>query len=168
MDVVAKPMSDAEVREWLPHVTFMTYPAFARDVQRGMTLEQFLGPARAAVILYEIKPRSGHYICVFERPGGSIEVFDSLGYVPDDELDFIPSEFRKRSNQDHSWLLVLLQRSGRRVEYNEVPLQRDEPGVATCGRWCIWRIANRDMPLKRFQALFRGPSGDELVARLIS
>lgn len=167
MALLGAPMSDSEVRAWLPDATVMTYPQFAVAVQRGMTLDQFLGPARTAILLYELKPHSGHFIAVFERQGGVIEVFDSLGYVPDDELEFIPSQFRQRSNQDHSWLLCLLQQSGCRVEYNEVPLQRDVPGVATCGRWCIFRIAHRDISIKQFQKLFYGPKGDELVASLI-
>ncbi len=154
MGTIGQPMSDSEVRAWLPRANLMTYPTFAAAVQRGMTLEEFLGPGRAAVILYELKPRSGHYIGVFERDTGAIEVFDSLGYVPDDELNFIPEAFRKRSNQDHTWLLWLLNKSGRKVEYNELSLQRDVPGVATCGRWVIWRIANRDMPLTKFDNFF--------------
>jgi len=156
------------MREWLPHATLMTYDVFARKVQAGMTLEQLLGPGRTAVLLYELKPRSGHWITVFERPNGVIECFDALGFVPDDELEFIPDHFRRSSNQDHSWLLYLLKQSGKSVEYNEVPLQRDVPGVATCGRWVVWRIAHRDMPLEEFQRKFHGPKGDAAVAEIIS
>ena len=167
MDLLDQPMSDSEVRDFLPDATLLTYPDFAELVKRGMTLSEFLGPSKTAILLYETKPRTGHYVTVFERPGNIVEVFDSLGYVPDDELEFIPKHYRDVSNQDHSYLLWLLRNSGKHIEYNEVPLQKDKPGVATCGRWCIWRIANRNMPLKTFQQAFYGCSGDILVSSLI-
>jgi hypothetical protein len=105
---------------------------------------------------------------VFERKDGVIECFDSLGYAPDSELGFIPRDFQRESRQDHTYTLRLLQGSGKKLEYNEVPLQADESGVSTCGRWVVFRVANRDKTVKQFQTMVkRKKIDDAAVAKIV-
>lgn len=161
-------MSDSEIRSWLPRASVLVYSGFAAQVKAGVPLRTIMGPSQTLVLLYETRPRQGHWVVVFERPTGAVECFDSLGYLPDNELEFVPRSYRGVSDQDHSWLLWALAQDGRSVEYNEVPLQRDVPGVATCGRWCVLRVACRDASVAQFQRAFKGLDGDGLVAELVS
>jgi len=131
------------------------------------SIDDLLGPSRTAIILYELQPGSGHWTAVFERPNGTIECYDSLGYVPDSEIGFIPAEFRKESAQNHTHLLNLLANTKNRIEYNEKPLQKDERGISSCGRWCIFRIANRDMSIKQFQNFVKKHKIDDVKVSLI-
>src|SRR5204863_8312122 len=67
-----------------------------------------------------------------------IEHFDSYGYKPDEEFEFIPKKFRYKSHQDHKYLLSLLANSDEQINYSDYNFQDDLP-IATCGRWVILR-----------------------------
>jgi len=168
MNRLAEPLSDKDMKSWLPSAKLYTYPEFAQLVKNGSSLESILGQGKTAILLYEVQPGQGHWTALFERPNNVVECFDSLGYIPDDELHFIPKSYRTISNQDHSWLLRLLYHSNKSIEYNDRQLQKDEPGIATCGRHCIFRIAFRELPLERFYKLFDGINPDTFVSEFIS
>lgn len=160
---VDHPLSGREVQEWLPYARMFRF----RELGKMRSLDDLLGPGKTAVLLYEIQERQGHWVCVFERPNGTIEVFDSLGYAPDAELGFIPADFQESSNQDHTYLLKLLAHTKNRVEYNENGIQKDKRGISSCGRWCIFRIANRDMSVKQFQNFVKKNKIDDHKVSLI-
>ena len=158
-------LSNSDIQMWLPHANILTYPQIATAYKRGISIFDLMGPAKTLVLLYLTKANSGHWTCVFERTNGDIECFDSLGYCPDDELNFVPHEFQHESNQNHTFLLALLAKANRRIIYNDVALQETSPDICTCGRWVVCRIALRDMPIEKFVSLMRScdmPS-DEIV-----
>jgi hypothetical protein len=161
-----RAFTDTDIRRYLPYANLLTYPQFAKMYKRGLTLEQFLGSAGCCVLLYEMMPRAGHWTVVFKR-GNTIECFDSLGFVPDDERQFIPKSFRQASGQDHAHLLQMLYSAGLPVEYNEKPLQQDKVGINTCGRWVIFRIACRDWSIKKFQDFFTKLDGDNFLCHIV-
>ncbi|MDO8931584.1 MAG: hypothetical protein Q7U97_04255 [Rhodocyclaceae bacterium] len=159
------PLSDQEMRYYLPHAAVMTYPQMAAAAHEGHTLDSLMGTDGVLILLYEIERRRGHWTAVFRRDA-ALECFDSYGYVPDDELSFVPSHYKKQSMQDHTWLLRLLKKSGCRVEYNGAELQKPSSGVSTCGRHCIARIAFRAMPIEAYVKMM-GPHCDETVLRSV-
>lgn len=160
-------LSDSDIKRYLPHCNLMTYPDFAKAVQDGKTLEELMGGGKVLVLLYCFVPRVGHWTCVFQRNNRVIEVFDSLGFFPDNELEFIPRSFRSQSGQNHSYLIQLLLKSKKKIEYNQIPLQHDSPDITTCGRWVILRIAFRNWSIKKFQDFFKGIDGDFLVSHVV-
>lgn len=161
---VGRPLSGSEVQAWLPGARMFTF----KELRQLHSLDELLGPAKTAIILYEVRPNNGHWCAVFQRPNGVIECFDSLGFAPDAELGFIPKEFAKESQQDHTHLLKLLAGSRNRIEYNEDALQRDQRGISTCGRWAVYRVAHRDKSIKQFQGYVRKHGIDDAaVTKLI-
>jgi Ulp1 family protease len=149
----------------------MTYPEFSNAIKKGKTLMQLMGKDKCLVLLYELRPRLGHWMCVFQRNKTTIEVFDSLGFFPDAELQFIPRSYRSISGQDHTYLIKALLDSGKKIEYNEQQLQHDDPTINTCGRWVVARIRCRNMSIKKFQFMFRDMNGllekDADISRII-
>lgn len=125
-----------------------------------------MGPYRACILLIETRQNYGHWVCFFEKENGNIEYFDSYGYFPDDELEFINEKFRKENGEWHSELLRKLYNSGRKIEYNDYRLQG--PKTSTCGRWCALRINHKDMSIEEFAKLFINKvlSPDDILVRI--
>ncbi len=134
------------------------------------TLDELLEPYGYFILLYESKKGYGHWIAVIKRKPDLVEVFDSYGtFKPDEELDNINVSFKRQSKQDYPYLRRLLYDSGYRVEYNNYPLQSEDPEVATCGRYAVTRILLRDLSLKEYVASLRGIKGmspDDVVTYL--
>jgi hypothetical protein len=124
-----------------------------RELIKLSNLDDILGDHRACVILYEWKSNFGHWVCCFERPNGNIEFFDSLGYFPDDELNFISKSYKTKNNLCYPYLINILYNSQKQIEYNDHKLQQDKS--STCGRWCIARIIMRDIDIDKFANIFK-------------
>lgn len=136
------------------------------------TIDDVLGPYKATFLLFCSKPKYGHWCLIFQLNEHTIEFFNPYGGWPDDSLEYIPLEFRKKSNQLHTTLSRLLYYSPYQLEYNEFPFQKRSPDIKTCGRWCAVRLLNRDLNIYEFKdkidklkRKFK-VDGDELVTLL--
>lgn len=139
------------------------------------TIEQVLDPHGCAIILYLSRPNYGHWTFIQMVPPESIngetgvmEIFDSYGYLPDDEIFILPQqanpqatrEFKEATGQNIPRLTLMIQESPyiRRVIYNSLQLQSmpksHQGAINTCGRWAGVRCVMRHIPLQRFQNLF--------------
>lgn len=128
-------------------------------------IQEILGDYRACFILFEIKKGYGHWCLLFELPDGSLEFFNPYGGYPDDSLDYIDTDFRKKSNQYHSYLSELLYKSDYILTYNEYAFQKHKDNIKTCGRWCAVRLLFRKLSLLDFYELFK-KDGDAKVTEL--
>lgn len=126
---------------------FLTYP----DLARAESIEELFRKG-FFVLLYEHSRNVGHWCCVIRFPN-RIEVFDSYGIKPDDELKFTPRHFREKNHMQFPHLTWLLYQSGVQIEYNHHKFQK--PDVATCGRHVVYRLLNRNMPLERYKYMLR-------------
>ena len=157
------PLSSADMQRWLPGTLVMVYS----DLAQFKTMDDALGARKQMVFLYLTSKMYGHWVCVFRR-GQTISVFDSLGYVPDDELSFIPAHFRRVSNQERPHLSYLLESSPYRIEYNNWALQKDSPRIATCGRHCIVRLAFKNMGADAYARMLLGSGNpDQFVVDVL-
>lgn len=146
----------------------MTY----RDLAKCRTIDEALGEHDALFLLYETKPKYGHWTLVF-RQGETIEHFDSYNHKPDAELDWVPMDYRKIANMLYPKLTKLLYDSGREIHYNDFALQAENGAIATCGRWCAWRLQHRDRTAREFAELVAdvkkqtGLTTDEIVVAAV-
>lgn len=169
--MAGRPLSDSEIRAALPGVRVLTY----NNLNRFRSIDELLAPAGACVFLVinDVSPQSleGHWMCCFDA-GDHIQVFDSLGEYPDDELGYLPMKFREATNQAKAMLSHLLYDDGRPVRYNDHKLQSSDRHVATCGRHCIVRLLNRGLGEDEYarrlrsQAKRRGVTPDDVVVEL--
>lgn len=119
------------------------------------TIEDVLKPYGKTIVLYEFKPRCGHWTAIFyvykNKKIDHIELFDSYGLRPGDEIEWVPYTFKKMSKQYRSIILGLLAKSKYPIYFNQHKLQKHGDKIATCGRWCIVRVANNDMDENEFK-----------------
>jgi len=163
-----KSLSSTEIRKLCDgKVRVISYPELANYA----SIDEALGKYGAMIVLYETKRGYGHWVAVFRFAPGVCEFFDPYGMKPDEELKYIPDYYRHVSGQDEPHLSNLLQNSDYKlVVYNGAKLQKFRDDVNTCGRWCAFRVALRQVPLKQFVKMFIGQreSPDWLVTALTS
>ena len=166
-DLLSKSLSDEDILRLVDgKANLLLYP----DLKDYTHIDDVLGVHKACVILYETRKNYGHWICVLKHNDKHIEVFDSYGTFPDDELKYIPENYRKESGQNHSLLTYLLLTSGCKIEYNHDKLQKFKKDINTCGRWVAFRLKCRKLPLKKFVKIFKNKKvePDVLVGILTS
>lgn len=84
--------------------------------------------------------RYGHWVGMIIKPKiKMIYYMDSYGIYPDDQLEFIPDEYRNETGQSIRDVGIFLYRAinefGYRVRYNNVRLQGKGNHIGTCGRY---------------------------------
>jgi len=164
------PLSSEDIKRHLGQdVKVIAYP----ELSKYSDIRKVLGKRGKAVVLYETKHNYGHWVGLHKSPKGGIEVFDSYGFVPDDELKYIDTNFRKINNEMKPHLSHLLYASGLPVEYNNYKFQKMAKDVNTCGRHVVLRLQNGHMNIDQYYKALKGiqkktgVSPDELVSYLI-
>lgn len=148
--------------------TVVIYP----DLIDYKDIDEVLGKYGACFLLFEAKPKYGHWVCLFKRNENTIEFFNSYGGWPDDSLNHIPMHFREISNQLYPMLSLLILNSPYNLEYNEFQFQKVNKNIKSCGRWCVVRLLLRDLDIYQFNELINlmknetKLNGDELVTLL--
>lgn len=135
------------------------------------SIDDVLGPHNACFLLFETKPKYGHWVCLFRR-GNEIEFFNPYGGYPDDSLQSIPLHYREISGQVIPLLSLLLLNSPYELVYNEFKFQQHNKNIKTCGRWSIARLLLRDLNIYEFKNFIdklkmeNGLTGDKVVTLL--
>jgi hypothetical protein len=156
-------LSDKEVMGLINgRANLVLYP----DLNNYNSIDEVLGPYGACFLLFEWKPRYGHWCCLFKTIDGGIEFFNPYGGYPDDSLNHVPMDFRKKSNQYLPYLSYLLLNSPYELSYNEHKFQKYGKNIKTCGRWCAMRLLCRHLSLEQFSKIFKNKNGDKMVTLL--
>jgi len=162
-------LSDKDLRKLVEgKASIVLYP----NLIHYKTIDEVLGPHEACFLLFEAKRHYGHWTLLFKSDPTTIEFFNPYGGYPDDSLEYIPMHFRKKSNQLHTHLSVLLDKSPYELTYNEFQFQKKAKDTKTCGRWCAVRLLMRYTSLYDFKEVIDklskelGLSGDEFVTLL--
>jgi hypothetical protein len=113
-------------------------------------IDQLLEPYGAFVLLFEAKPKYGHWTCIFKLDNDTLEFFNPYGGFPDNSLRHIPDGFKRQSYQNHTYLSALLFKSPYELTYNEHKFQKLKKNIRTCGRHCVFRLLCRWMSLKQY------------------
>jgi len=121
-------------------------------------IDELLEPYGAFILLFEIRPKYGHWTCVFKVDDNTLEFFNPYGGYPDDSLEYIPDEFREKSHQDHTYLTYLLLTSPYDLTYNEYAFQQEGRNIRTCGRHCVVRVLCRSMDLDTYYRFLKAIS----------
>lgn len=143
------------------------------DLVKYDSIDQILGQYGACFLLFEAKPKYGHWVCLMKR-GNIIEFFNPYGGYPDDSLDRIPMIFRKKTGQVIPLLSLLLLDSPYELEYNEFQFQKHNKNIRTCGRHSAVRLLLKDLNIYEYKTFLdllcrkMGLNYDELVTVLTS
>lgn len=128
------------------------------DLHKINHIDELLEPYGACIILYESKPRYGHWTAVIKLNNKEIEFFNSYGDdgkihegIPDAMLGYIPKAFRQKSNQNHTYLAKLMVDSPYNLSYNQYNFQKDGEHIKTCGRHVGKRINWKHLSLDEYK-----------------
>lgn len=117
------------------------------DLCNYKNLDEILEPYGSCILLFEAKPKYGHWCAIFKVDKDTIEFFNPYGGYPDDSLEYIPLHFRKISNQYYPYLSLLMYDSPYKLSFNEFQFQRKNNDIKTCGRHCVVRLLCRNLSL---------------------
>lgn len=133
---MAIPLSDADIREYLPHALIKKYS----ELDEYGSLHNILPDVKSyCIVLYEDSPNTGHWV-VISRPEEDVaEYFDSYGGYIDAPLTWTPKERLDKLGSGHPTLSRFFDECPDRVVYNKVKYQKEDHGVNNCGRWCVLR-----------------------------
>lgn len=121
------------------------------DLWKYKTIDELLDPYGACFLLFESKPKYGHWCALLKYDDGeTVEFFDSYSGYPDNVLKFIPKEFKKKSKQDYPFLTKLLYESPYEIEFNDKKFQKNGKNIATCGRHAAVRILFRHLNIDQY------------------
>lgn len=134
------------------HVNVVVYP----NLYMYSSIDELMGPHGACILLYEAKPKYGHWCALIKIGNNTIEFFDPYGSAgsggwPDDNLNMIPQDFAKLTNQEIPYLSLLMMDSPYDLSYNEFQFQKKNKNIRTCGRHCVFRVFNRDLSLYEYK-----------------
>lgn len=139
-------LSDKEVLRLVEgRANIVLYP----ELSKMKSIDEALEPYGACFILFLSKPNYGHW-CALIRRGKTLEFFNPYGGYPDDTLEYVPVNFRDKSNQNFTYLTKLLIDSPYDLEYNEHKFQKMKPNVKTCGRHSAFRIMMQVLSLDEY------------------
>jgi len=162
----SKSFSEDELLKLVDYkANLLSYP----ELSKYNNIFEAMGKHKALILIYLSKENYGHWVCVFEHKNGSIEFFDPYSMKPDDEIKYIPSNFRKISGQNVPHLTALLYNTGRQIIYNEYKLQKLVNDNNTCGRWVGMRLILRHLSIKQFAKLFMNKKiGSDFLVTLLT
>jgi predicted class III extradiol MEMO1 family dioxygenase len=127
------------------------------------------------IILIETSNDRGHWV-LLTKNNNTITFFDSYGMKPGAQLQFVPAHKRIELDEDHNYLLDLLNKSNYKIEHNSIQFQADGNQIKCCGRYVILYIIlfnEKNYTLKQFQKFMISKSKelklsyDQLVSYLI-
>ncbi len=156
-------LSDKDVMKLLDvRANLVLYP----NLHKYRDIDELLGPYGACVILYESKKNYGHWVCCFKLNEREIEFFNSYGDMthddgfPDAFLSHIPANFRKESNQNHTYLGDMLYNSKYDLSYNQYRFQKLGNRIKTCGRHTVCRLWLRNYSLDKYREILKRWAND--------
>jgi hypothetical protein len=133
---IETPMSDADIKEYLPDARIIKYS----ELHKYPTLEALLPNVHSfCILLYEDSPNTGHWTVVSRPRAGFAEYFDSYGGYPDGPLQWTDKQTRVGLGEGEKMLSQLFKACPDQVVYNKIHYQKDGAGINDCGRWCVWR-----------------------------
>ena len=135
-EVIATPLSDADIKEYLPEALILKYSELAKYPDLHAVLPEVQS---FCFLLYEDSPNKGHWTVISRPKEGVAEYFDSYGGQPDAPLKWTPIERRVGLGEGKPFLSMLFSKCPEEVVYNKIKYQKDGQNVNDCGRWCVLR-----------------------------
>lgn len=134
----------------------MTY----KELQNYDNMKDLFGKKKCIFLLYESKRNYGHWVLIIKRDEDknketSYEHFNSYSSFPDNELEFIPINFKKHNNMYYPSLTYLYYMSGKKIHFNDYQLQSYNFNTRTCGRFVLVRYWLKKLNIDEFNSLFK-------------
>ena len=105
------------------------------------------------LINYLSSPNFGHWTCLY-RIDNIYYFFDSYGEMIDEQLKYIPKDFRISSDQTRARIAEMIVNAmddnpDIEIHYNNVKLQGNSPDSMVCGRYCAYMLKHSNKPVEK-------------------
>ena len=139
----AYALGDQDVQEKLPTDTKII---LYNDLAGVEDIAELMDEKGRIVMLYPREsPTVGHWVCMFVNKDGDLEYFDPYGDEPEGTKRDLSPEKLAELGIEEDILIPLMKRSaekrGKGVVFNSFQYQKLAPGINTCGRHCVARLA---------------------------
>lgn len=151
----AYALGDGDIQEKLPEDTRIV---IYNELKGLGSIDEILDEKGRVIILYPREAKNvGHWVCLFINKDGDYEFFCPYGDAPEEtKRDLSPQKLAELDIED-DLLIPLLKfsaaSSGRGVVYSKFPYQKLAPGINTCGRHCVARLAFHDADDDEYKAV---------------
>lgn len=151
----AYALGDNDVQEKLPTDTKII---LYNDLAGVEDITELMDEKGRLVMLYPREaPTVGHWVCMFINKEGDIEYFDPYGEPPEETKRDLSPEKLEELGIVEDILMPLLKQSaskrGKGVVFNAHQYQKLAPGINTCGRWCVSRLAFHEATADEFKKI---------------
>ena len=164
-----KLLSDKDIQKIIGkgRSKIVTYP----ELSNYNNIEELFGNKNIVILLFinEIVETNnsldiiGHWSVLTRKNINNkciIEFMDSYSLEPDEIKNDCSDEFLIESEQKDNILTKLLydftnNHPYNEVHYNEIPFQSSDSNIATCGRWVAMRAKFMNVPLEKYQRVFK-------------
>lgn len=151
----AYALGDNDVQEKLPTDTKII---LYNDLAGVEDITELMDEKGRLVMLYPREaPTVGHWVCMFINKEGDIEYFDPYGEPPEEtKRDLSPEKLEELGIVEDILMPLLKQSASRRgkgVVFNAHQYQKLAPGINTCGRWCVSRLAFHEATADEFKKI---------------
>jgi hypothetical protein len=142
------------------------------EIEKYKNINDLLNPYNQIIILYNISDSYGHWTCLF-KVNNEIKFFDSYGLIIDEQRKYIPELYKKEHYPSINYLCKLLHdevinNPFLTVSYNPYKLQKQDHFIQTCGRWCYYRLINKNLSHKQFYNKFKNINNKDLAITLLT
>jgi len=133
--VIKEAMSDLDINHYLKRPTVKYC-----ELAKYKNIDELLpNPIDYVVLLVESSLNSGHWVCCLKY-NNIIEYFDSYGNSPSAPLKWNNKELNNKLGQGKQYLNNLFNKTNKKVIYNDIDYQQDNPTINSCGAHCCFRI----------------------------
>jgi hypothetical protein len=170
--VVGEAMSDLDINHYLTRPTVKYC-----ELSRYNSIDELLpNDIDYVVLLIESNLNSGHWICCLKY-NNLIEYFDSYGNAPSAPLKWNNKIKNKELGQDIPYLNNLFNKTNKKIIYNDIDYQAENPVVNSCGAHCCFRILQlleNNKTLQQYNKLMQktkketGLNYDQIVSAFIN
>ncbi len=149
------------------------------DVMRASSLDDIFPRSQNSIILFYPAIQngsniSGHYVSLVRDPESKTIYFcDSYGKLPDTTQKKFADPRLYQAEKGRNSLIDLFLKYGWETDWSESRLQSSKPGVATCGRWSLWRCQWENLTNEQFAQFarfasryYKIPSLDDTVSHI--
>jgi hypothetical protein len=141
-------LSKYDIEKIIGHPIKITLSSMLKNVS---SIAELFGGGNQALILYDYKKHGntfvGHWCALLLNDDG-LSFYDPYGHFIDDQLKFVPDEYKKESGQVRNELTRLMYYSPfKKLHYNPHRHQ-NVPKSSTCGRHCALFLKNQLEPEK--------------------
>lgn len=145
-----KRIADCEILSYPELYNYKSIPQLFENNKNGVIMILYLQNKTANSMV-------GHW-CLLSKRGNICEFFDPYSLMPDSQLKWNDTEKNEALGQDSNYLTKLLydfSKKGGIIEFNNMRFQKKNKFINTCGRHVALRAKFYEIPLKKYQNLFK-------------